>query len=129
MYLSAFSEFSIISICSFRISGGRGLTKKKLRFLTLAAIGNSSCVGRRGLEWGKENRLWLHSSKERGGLDQGQPTGGQQGQGGKTEPSTQLPPAAEVTKPTACSGPSNPASGAHNYLSRQHTHFCSGSIH
>lgn len=34
LYLSAFSDFSIISICSFRIGGGRGITKKKLRFLT-----------------------------------------------------------------------------------------------
>ena len=31
LYLSA---FSIISIRSFRIGGGRGITKKKLRFLT-----------------------------------------------------------------------------------------------
>ena len=38
-YFSAFSESSIISMCSFIIGGagggaGRGITKKKLRFLT-----------------------------------------------------------------------------------------------
>lgn len=49
-----------------------------------------------------------------GRLDQGQPAGGQQGQRGKTEPSTRLPPAAEVAEPAACSGPGKPASRARN---------------
>lgn len=44
--------------------------------MTLAAIGNSSCVRRRGLEWGKENRLWLHSSRERGGWIKASPQEG-----------------------------------------------------
>ena len=85
----AFKEKRLRLCGSSRGRAPEGLkTDSAARKMTLAAIGNSSCVGRRGLEWEKENRLWLHSSKERGGLDQGQPTGGQQGQGGKTEPST-----------------------------------------
>lgn len=63
--------------------------------MTLAAIGSSPWGWRRGLERGKERRLWRHSSRKKGGLGQG----GQEGQRGETQPSTLLPPATDWLSP------------------------------